>query len=55
MPQLNRTLGIPMLTFYGTGMILGAGIYSVIGKAGIFSWRIIFIIKRRSICVARPL
>lgn len=33
MPELNRTLGIPMLTFYGTGMILGAGIYSVIGKA----------------------
>lgn len=33
MPALNRTLGIPMLTFYGTGMILGAGIYSVIGKA----------------------
>lgn len=22
-----------MLTFYGTGMILGAGIYSIIGKA----------------------
>ncbi len=33
MAELNRTLGIPMLTFYGTGMILGAGIYSVIGKA----------------------
>lgn len=31
--RLNRTLGLPMLTFYGTGMILGAGIYSVIGKA----------------------
>jgi basic amino acid/polyamine antiporter, APA family len=30
---LNRTLGLPMLTFYGTGMILGAGIYSIIGKA----------------------
>ncbi len=30
---LNRTLGLPMLTFYGTGMILGAGIYSVIGQA----------------------
>lgn len=33
MSGLNRTLGIPMLTFYGTGMILGAGIYSVIGTA----------------------
>lgn len=30
---LNRTLGLPMLTFYGTGMILGAGIYSIIGQA----------------------
>lgn len=30
---LDRTLGLPMLTFYGTGMILGAGVYSVIGKA----------------------
>ncbi len=31
--ELNRTLGVPMLVFYGTGMILGAGIYSIIGKA----------------------
>jgi basic amino acid/polyamine antiporter, APA family len=31
--SLHRTLGIPMLTFYGTGMILGAGIYTIIGKA----------------------
>ncbi|MBX3016832.1 MAG: amino acid permease [Bdellovibrionaceae bacterium] len=30
---MNPTLGLPMLTFYGTGMILGAGIYSIIGKA----------------------
>ncbi|MBY0414246.1 MAG: APC family permease [Bdellovibrionales bacterium] len=30
---LLRTLRLPMLTFYGTGMILGAGIYSIIGKA----------------------
>lgn len=30
---LNRTLGLPMITFYGTGMILGAGIYSIIGQA----------------------
>lgn len=33
MSQLKKTLGFPMLTFYGTGMILGAGIYSIIGKA----------------------
>jgi basic amino acid/polyamine antiporter, APA family len=31
--KLNRTLGLSMLTFYGTGMILGAGIYSIIGQA----------------------
>lgn len=31
--KLNRSLGLPMLTFYGTGMILGAGIYSIIGQA----------------------
>ncbi len=33
MNGLNKTLGLPMLIFYGTGMILGAGIYSIIGKA----------------------
>lgn len=33
MPELKRVLGLPMLTFYGTGMIFGAGIYTVIGKA----------------------
>jgi len=33
MSGLNRTLGLPMLIFYGTGMILGAGNYSIIGKA----------------------
>lgn len=33
MQKLNRVLGLPMLTFYGTGMILGAGIYTIIGKA----------------------
>jgi APA family basic amino acid/polyamine antiporter len=31
--SLNRTLGLAMLTFYGIGMILGAGIYSIIGQA----------------------
>lgn len=40
---LNRTLGLTMLTFYGTGMILGAGIYSIVGqaagKAGFGLWQ----------------
>lgn len=31
--QLKRVLGLPLLTFYGVGMILGAGIYTIIGKA----------------------
>lgn len=31
--SLQRVLGLPMLIFYGVGMILGAGIYSIIGKA----------------------
>ncbi|WP_157865678.1 APC family permease [Bdellovibrio bacteriovorus] len=30
---MKRTLGLVMLVFYATGMILGAGVYSVIGKA----------------------
>jgi basic amino acid/polyamine antiporter, APA family len=33
MTGLKRTLGLTMLSFYGVGMILGAGIYSIIGKA----------------------
>ncbi len=33
MTGLKRTLGLPGLTFFGVGMILGAGIYSVIGAA----------------------
>ncbi len=33
MTKLKRVLGPTMLTFYGIGMILGAGIYSIIGKA----------------------
>ncbi|WP_291515459.1 APC family permease [Bdellovibrio sp. ArHS] len=31
---MKKSLSLMHLTFYGTGMILGAGIYSVIGKAG---------------------
>lgn len=33
MNDLNKALGLPLLIFYGTGMILGAGIYSIIGAA----------------------
>jgi basic amino acid/polyamine antiporter, APA family len=31
--KLRRALGTPSLTFFGVGMILGAGIYAVIGSA----------------------
>lgn len=31
--SLKKSLGLPSLTFYGIGMILGAGIYSLIGSA----------------------
>lgn len=33
MPELRRVLGYGSLTFYGLGLILGAGIYSIIGEA----------------------
>jgi APA family basic amino acid/polyamine antiporter len=33
MSPLKRTLGLPALTLYGLGTILGAGIYSVLGAA----------------------
>lgn len=32
-PRLRRVLGLPSLTFYGVGLILGAGIYSLVGAA----------------------
>jgi amino acid transporter len=31
MPKLKRVLGLPTLLFYGVGVIVGAGIYSVLG------------------------
>lgn len=35
-PQLRRVLSLPLITFYGLGTILGAGIYVLVGKiAGI--------------------
>ena len=33
MSELHRTLGLGSLTFYGVGLILGAGIYSILGQA----------------------
>ncbi len=32
--QLKRSLGLPTITFYGIGTIIGAGIYVLIGKVG---------------------
>lgn len=41
-PSLKRSLGLPSLLFYGVGVIVGAGIYSVIGAvagiAGVSFW-----------------
>jgi APA family basic amino acid/polyamine antiporter len=31
--ELRRSLGLGGLTFYGIGLILGAGIYSILGEA----------------------
>jgi amino acid transporter len=33
MPSLQRSLGLPALLFYGVGVIIGAGIYSILGAA----------------------
>ena len=33
MPQLKRQLGLFQTTMYGVGLILGAGIYALIGDA----------------------
>ena len=33
MAKLKKTLGLGSLTFYGTGLILGAGIYTILGPA----------------------
>lgn len=33
MTDLKRTLGLPSLLFYGVGVIVGAGIYSIVGAA----------------------
>ena len=31
--ELRRSLGLGSLSFYGVGVILGAGIYSILGEA----------------------
>ena len=31
-PRLRRVLGLPLITFYGLGTIVGAGIYVLVGK-----------------------
>ena len=36
-PKLNRTLGLPLVTLYGLGNILGAGIYVLVGKVAGFA------------------
>ena len=40
-PSLKRSLSLPLLTFYGLGTIIGAGIYvligAVAGKAGLYA------------------
>ncbi|MGK0441760.1 MAG: amino acid transporter [Pseudohongiellaceae bacterium] len=37
MPALKRTISCPLLTLYGLGTILGAGIYVLIGKVALVS------------------
>jgi len=32
MNQLKRVMSLPMITFYGLGNILGAGIYVLVGR-----------------------
>lgn len=36
-PRLRRTLGLPLVTLYGLGNILGAGIYVLVGKVAGFA------------------
>lgn len=35
--RLKRTLGLPLVTLYGLGNILGAGIYVLVGKVAGFA------------------
>lgn len=43
MPKLKRALGLFELTFYGVGIILGAGIYVLIGKAAGVAGNVVWI------------
>jgi basic amino acid/polyamine antiporter, APA family len=43
MATLNRTLGLAEAVFFGTGSILGAGIYSIIGKVAGVSGNMIWL------------
>lgn len=36
-PALKRVIGLPLITFYGIGTILGAGIYVLVGKVAVAS------------------
>ena len=35
--SLKRIIGLPLITFYGIGTILGAGIYVLVGKVAVAS------------------
>lgn len=43
MSKLKRTLGLTEAVFFGTGSILGAGIYAIVGKVAGFSGNMIWI------------
>lgn len=40
-PELRRTLGLVQVVLYGVGLILGAGIYVVIGDAAAISGNVV--------------
>ena len=43
MGKLRRTLGLAEVIFFGTGSILGAGIYAIIGKVAGFSGNMLWL------------
>jgi APA family basic amino acid/polyamine antiporter len=43
MPQLKRTLGLAEVIFFGAGSILGAGIYSIVGKVAGYGGNMIWL------------
>ena len=56
MTQLKRTLGLAECIFFGVGSILGAGIYTLIGKvaglSGNFIWLSFLIASFAAMCTA---